>query len=57
VIINGLVTNTFKQNITLYPNPNDGSFSIDLDKVYPNVEIFICELDGLTFRKEEVFNS
>jgi hypothetical protein len=57
VIITNLATKTFKQNITLYPNPNDGSFSIDLGKVYPNVEISICEMDGRVLRKDIVFSS
>jgi uncharacterized repeat protein (TIGR03803 family) len=57
VVKTGLMVNTFKQNITLYPNPNDGSFSIDLGKVYPKVEISISELDGRIFLKDEVFNN
>jgi hypothetical protein len=35
VIITGFVINTFKQNITLYPNPNEGLFTIDLGRIYP----------------------
>jgi uncharacterized repeat protein (TIGR03803 family) len=39
--------NTFK----LYPNPNNGSFSIDLGSVYSNAVITIIEIDGRTIQK------
>lgn len=57
VIKTGLMVNTFKQSIILYPNPNDGSFSIDLGGIYPKVEVSISELDGRIIRKDEVYNS
>jgi hypothetical protein len=41
------------QNITLYPNPNKGSFSINLDKIYPNIDVTITELDGRIIQKKE----
>ena len=56
VNITGYLVSEFKYNITLYPNPNDGSFSIDLGKVYPYVEITITELDGRIIQKENDFN-
>jgi len=53
----GLVINTFTHNITIYPNPNDGSFTIDLGDIYPNVEITVTELDGQIIRKDNLINS
>jgi hypothetical protein len=57
ISITGLPVNTFKHNITLYPNPTDGSFSIDLGRVYPNAEIAITELNGRIIRKDNIINS
>jgi hypothetical protein len=57
VIKTGIVLNTFKHNITLYPNPIDGSFSIDLGRIYQHAKITIAELDGHIIRKDEVLNS
>jgi uncharacterized repeat protein (TIGR03803 family) len=52
----GQIVSTFKHNITLYPNPTDGSFSIDLGRIYQNVEISITTLDGRIIRKEYLIN-
>jgi hypothetical protein len=57
VIISGFVINTFKPNITLYPNPNEGSFFIDLGRIYPKTEITITESDGRIIRKDYRFNN
>ncbi len=57
VISTGQIINTFKHNITLYPNPNDGSFSIDLGRIYPDAEITIAGLDGRIIRRDELINS
>jgi len=57
VNITGLLNNTFNHNITLYPNPTDGSFSIDLGRIYPNAEITITELNGRIIRKDNMINS
>jgi uncharacterized protein (TIGR02145 family) len=48
---------TFKQSITLYPNPNDGSFSIDLGRICQKAEITIIEPDGRVIRKEYSYNN
>jgi uncharacterized repeat protein (TIGR03803 family) len=56
VIPTGPIATTFKHNITLYPNPSDGSFSIDLGWNYPKAEITITELDGRIIRKDFVLN-
>jgi uncharacterized repeat protein (TIGR03803 family) len=52
-----LIINTFKQNITFYPNPTDGKFTIDLGKTCPNAEITITRLDGSIIRKEHIMNA
>jgi uncharacterized repeat protein (TIGR03803 family) len=57
VIPTGQIINTFKHNLTLYPNPNDGSFSIDLGSIYPDAEISISRLDGRIIRKEYIINA
>jgi uncharacterized repeat protein (TIGR03803 family) len=57
VNITGLIMNTFKQNIVLYPNPNDGSFFIDMGKVYPNTQVTIIGSDGQIIQKETNSNA
>ena len=52
-----LIINTFKQNITVYPNPTDGKFTIDLGKTYPEAEITITQLDGRIIRNDLMTNS
>jgi hypothetical protein len=53
----GLNIHAFKQNITLYPNPTDGLFTIDLGKTYPDVEITISQTDGRIIRREHITDS
>jgi len=55
--ITGTTIHTFDQNITVFPNPNDGSFSIDLDKAYSNVNIAITESDGRMILMENYSNA
>ena len=55
--VTGLVSNTFKQNIILHPNPNEGLINIDLGRIYPNIEIIITELDGRVKQKEKRYNT
>jgi uncharacterized repeat protein (TIGR03803 family) len=43
----------FAENLMLYPNPNDGSFSIDLGKVYSNAFVTIAAPDGRILQREE----
>jgi uncharacterized repeat protein (TIGR03803 family) len=57
VSITGLIVNTFRHSITLYPNPSDGSFSIDLGNIYPYAEITITGMDGRIIRKDNIINS
>jgi hypothetical protein len=49
----GLIVNTFEQNIILYPNPNDGSFTIDLGNVYSNTVVTITAPDGRIIHRVE----
>jgi len=51
-----LENNPLKGNITIYPNPNDGSFLINFGKEYPNVDITITEPDGRIIQKENYNN-
>jgi uncharacterized protein (TIGR02145 family) len=57
VKITSLLINTFKHNVTLYPNPTDGSFSIDLGSIYPKVEITITHMDGQIISKDYLINN
>jgi uncharacterized repeat protein (TIGR03803 family) len=52
----GLVDHTFKHNVTLYPNPTDGSFTIDLGRIYPKAEITLTQPDGRVIREESIIN-
>ena len=57
VTVTGLLVNTFKDKITLYPNPTVGSFTLDLGKIYANAEITITGLDGRVVRRDNIRNS
>jgi uncharacterized repeat protein (TIGR03803 family) len=57
VIINtvtGLVENTFESDIRLYPNPTEGNVSIDLGRVYTDVEVAITGPDGKALQKDRL---
>jgi hypothetical protein len=43
-------------NVLLYPNPNNGSFTIDLGGIVAHMDISICETDGRVIRKYTVTN-
>jgi uncharacterized protein (TIGR02145 family) len=43
--------------IRLYPNPTKGSFAVDLDKSYSNVNITITEFDGRIIQMENYNNA
>jgi uncharacterized repeat protein (TIGR03803 family) len=43
--------------ITLYPNPTSGNFTIDLGRVYPDVMITITRYDAEVIKTERIFNS
>jgi len=42
----GLFDNTFGKEISIYPIPTDGSFSIDLQQNYNQVKVLISDLSG-----------
>jgi len=54
--IASLLINTFKHDVTLYPNPTNGSFSIDLGSIYPKVEVTISHMDGRVILKDFLIN-
>lgn len=47
-----LIRNSFKENIVIYPNPNNGLFFIDLGNEYKNTVITITRLDGSILEKK-----
>jgi hypothetical protein len=50
----GLVLNSFKNNITLFPNPTEGHSTIYLDKIYSNVVVIVSSIDGRIIQKENI---
>ncbi|MCB0477262.1 MAG: T9SS type A sorting domain-containing protein [Crocinitomicaceae bacterium] len=42
----GIIENTFANQMTLYPNPTDGEFYIDLGTVYQDLDVSIKTADG-----------
>ena len=42
----GIIENSFGNGLLIYPNPTDGSFSIDLGKTYNAVSITMTDLNG-----------
>ncbi len=42
----GIVENSFGSEFTVYPNPTNGNFSIDLGTVYENTQITITDISG-----------
>jgi hypothetical protein len=55
--ITGMTDNTLKSCISLYPNPTDGFFTLDLGKICPEAEITITRSDGRVILKEHITNS
>ena len=41
-------SNNLLDNITVYPNPNDGKFVVDLGKVYDEIYYTISNIEGIT---------
>lgn len=50
----GLINNTFKEEILLYPNPNCGSFYFDLGREYYNVLLSITDERGNNIYNEDL---
>jgi hypothetical protein len=52
VSITNIKASRFKNNISIYPNPHNGSFTIDLGSVYPDIRITMTEMDGRIIQLE-----
>ncbi len=46
IIITGITSNTFENDLKLYPNPNDGNFTIELNGLYESVQMNVYDLTG-----------
>jgi hypothetical protein len=42
----GIIENDFGSSVQLYPNPTNGSFSINLGESYDNITITVADLRG-----------
>jgi hypothetical protein len=51
------LTRVENNSFIIYPNPNDGSFSIDLGKVFSKVVVTITAPDGRIIQREERENA
>jgi len=47
----GIPENNFGDNITIYPNPTDGVFSIDLGAIYEEIIVTITDIHGKVIEK------
>ncbi|HPX76619.1 MAG TPA: T9SS type A sorting domain-containing protein [Bacteroidales bacterium] len=47
----GILESTFSNNITIYPNPTDGMFKIDLGESLPEFTVSITDVSGKVLRK------
>lgn len=43
---NEIVENSFSKSLSIYPNPTDGNFSIDLGTIYQKIQIEISDISG-----------
>lgn len=53
----GVNENNFENEFTIYPNPTEGEFSIDLGQNYPNTTIIITDLLGKIIQTKRYNNS
>ena len=53
----GVVENSFGEKFTIYPNPTDGNFSVDLGDVYEKAEILITDLSGKLIASKTITQS
>jgi hypothetical protein len=56
IIVTG-ITDPLAHLIALYPNPTNGSFTIDLGRVYTEAMVTITRYDGQIIWKENILNS
>ncbi|MFB6307151.1 MAG: M4 family metallopeptidase [Flavobacteriales bacterium] len=55
VIISGVIENEFKQNISVYPNPNSGNFTIETGKkLNKESELKITDISGKEIRFQKL---
>ena len=52
-VITGLLNHVPLKNVKIYPNPNQGSFSIELPEISGTMTIQIFNLSGLTILKND----
>ncbi|MFT6003616.1 MAG: hypothetical protein ACI8UQ_000745 [Bacteroidia bacterium] len=53
----GIVENSFGEKFTIYPNPTDGNFSLDLGDVYEKTDILITDLSGKLIASKTITQS
>lgn len=54
VSVTELIENTFSEEIFVYPNPTNGTISIDMGKMHTNIKISITELDGRVVQQQKI---
>jgi hypothetical protein len=53
----GLIENSFQENIQVYPNPNNGHFSIQLSTQYHNLNMQLKSINGQLIERREFSNT
>ncbi|MCB9175449.1 MAG: T9SS type A sorting domain-containing protein [Flavobacteriales bacterium] len=58
IVINtvGIINNTFKHDVVVYPNPTKGAVNIDLGVVYKNVTIEVYDVYGKLVLNQKYFD-
>jgi uncharacterized repeat protein (TIGR03803 family) len=56
VIPTGNVPGTFEKDISIFPNPTAGNFTVDMGKTCRQAEIIISQMDGRIVSREQVTN-
>ena len=57
----GVVLNDFGNKLSIYPNPTDGNFNIDLGSIYESISIQFTDLNGklieeVSFENKQLLN-
>jgi ELWxxDGT repeat protein len=53
VNITGMVTNTFNQDVKIYPNPTNGLININMGRKYDNIVIKVIDINGKLIQIEK----